>query len=143
MNKLSFCTLSQYLKEEIDPLEATSPKQSIKSVIDGRRDVGYDKLGRGELRKLRDAGVEYVKVPRKDSLEYYIFYTNRDSAKRLYDISQMHGGRLSPSSLEETREIGRLLGYKSDSIDDYVKRKFSYKVKVVPDINVDNLNDYD
>jgi hypothetical protein len=143
MNKLSFCSLSQYLNEEIDPLEATDPKGAIKSVIDGRREVGYDRLGKAELRKLEKAGVEYVIVPRKDSLVYYIFYTDKEKAKRLYDISQRHGGKLSPKSPDEAREIGTLLGYSKNSIDEYVRKKFSYKVPVVPNINIEDLNDYD
>jgi hypothetical protein len=143
MNKLSFCSLTQYLNEEIDPLEATDPKGAIKSVIDGRREVGYDRLGKAELRKLKNAGVEYVVVPRNDSLTYYIFYTNEEKARRLYDISQRHGGKLSPKSPEEAREIGALLGYEKDSIDDYVRKKFSYKVPIVPNVNIEDLSDYD
>lgn len=143
MDKLSFCSLSQYLKEEINPLEATNPKDSIKSVIDGRREVGYDRLGPSELRKLEAEGIKYVRVPRKDSLVYYIFYTNEKKARRLYDISQSHGGMLSPKTPDEAREIGTLLGYDKSSIDEYVGKKFSLTVPILPEINIDDLSDYD
>lgn len=146
MGSLSFCSFKQYLKESIDPSEAVSPLDSIQTVIDKKRDVGYHMLTDKELEILRLNNVKYIKVPRKDKLDYYIFYNDEAKALRLLEISQRHDGMLKSENYEEAIEIGKLLGYNLSAIDKHVfdkfGRRFAYtKIAIDPLIDVDNLHD--
>jgi hypothetical protein len=142
MGSLSFCSLKQFINEEIYSDEATLPANSIQSVIDSKREVGYDQLSSENLKTLELNHISYMNVPREDNLKYYIFYTNKEKALRLLEISQNHGGKLQDTSFEEAVEIGRLLGYHASSIDEYVFRRYyrHYKPYVVPIIDYPDLH---
>ena len=147
MGGLRFCSLKQFINEDIYPVETVLPIKSIQTVIDNRRNVGYDQLTDKELKFLRLNNVEYIKVPRKDKLNYYIFYNDKQKALRLLEISQLHDGMLKPDSFEEAVEIGKLLGYNALSIDKYVFDKYGrhliqQRMPVVPDVDVNDLDDY-
>jgi len=141
MGSLSFCSLKQFINEEIYSHEATNPANSIQTVIDSKREVGYAQLNNNDLKILELNNISYMKVPRVDNLKYYIFYTNKEKALHLLSISQMHDGKLQDESFEEAVEIGNLLGYNSISIDEYVFKRYHkhynpYKIPIIdyPDI---------
>jgi len=146
MGSLSFCSFKQFINETIDPIEAHFPEESIQTVIDKKRDVGYHMLTNKELEILRLNNIKYIKVPRKDKLNYYIFYNDEEQALKLLEISQLHDGILKDNSFEEAVEIGRLLGYNTISIDKYVFDKYGQhlipqKIPIMPDIDWRNLHD--
>jgi hypothetical protein len=137
MGSLSFCSLKQFINEEIYSGEATNPADSIQSVIDSKREVGYSRLSLDNLRTLELNHISYMKVPREDKFNHYIFYTNKEKALRLLEISQQHGGKLQDTSFEEAVEIGQLLGYNANSIDEYVFKRYHehYKPYYMPIID--------
>ena len=142
MGSLSFCSLRQFINEEIYSGEATNPADSIQTVIDSKREVGYSMLSAENLKTLELNHISYMKVPREDNLKYYIFYTNKEKALRLLEISQEHGGKLQDTSFEEAVEIGKLLGYNSASIDEYVFSRYKqhYKPYIPPIIDYPDLH---
>jgi hypothetical protein len=142
----SFCSLKQFINEEIHAKEAATANDAIQTVIDGKREVGYSQLSDDHLKTLKLNNIPYIKVPRKDNWNYYIFYTNKEKALRLLDISQKHNGILHDESFDEAVEIGKLLGYYDDDIDGYVFRRYHqsykpFKLRTIAHSDIENLRD--
>lgn len=146
MGNLRFCSLKDFIKEEIDSHDADLPSNSIKTVIEKKRNVGYSMLSPSCIHALESNGIRYVNVPRTDNLPYYIFWNpgHEDDAIRLLDISQTHGGLLKDESFEEAVEIGTILGYTRRSIDEYVFHRYGkHLINNVPVINEPDFYDLD
>lgn len=148
MDRFSLCSIREFINEKIHSEDANSPTSSVATVINYRRDVGYDRLNDVELSRLRSNGVGFIKVPRTDNLNYYIFYRNKEKALRLLSIAKKHNGMLSASNATEAVEIGKLLDYDERSIDTYVFKKFGVHTSkdgniVLPEPNIDDMMDYD
>jgi hypothetical protein len=118
-------TLRQILKEELDEeikaSEAYSTYNSIKTLIDGKRDVAF--VGKSTYIYLLSKyhGLKVIKVPNSDN---YIIYKKgaEDKANELLDIANKYGGFLHwQATDEDSRRIGQLLGYNQEDIEDYIK----------------------
>lgn len=128
------------LNDEIDAKEAHSDKGSLQTVIKGKRDVGVIDLKKEYIPKLEKykIGVIPIRMTSHNTI-LSIIYRDREKAFRLYDIAKGKDGYLRDDTPNEAREIGQLLGYNNDSIDEYIKRKYK---KSVP-LKTDTENDYD
>jgi len=118
-------TLKQLLKEElaeeIKASEAYSDYNSIKTIVDGKRDVAF--VGKSTYIYLLSKyhGLKVIKVPNSDN---YIIYKkgSEDKANELLDIANKYGGFLHwQATDEDSRRIGQLLGYNQEDIEDYIK----------------------
>lgn len=130
------------IKEEVDANEVLkNDDKAIKTVINGKRDVGFVELHKGNIKGIQkhNIGIMPVRVTPKNTI-MAIIYRNEEKAKRLYEFAKSHGGYLNDKTPEEAREIGKLLGYMDASIEEYVRRKYSNKTPILPE---KSPNDYD
>jgi hypothetical protein len=119
------------LKEEISAEEAYDDKDSIKTVLNGKRKLGFivlDGLDFPEkdfwdiINKF-DLGI--VKVP-SNPHRAYVFYVKEaeNEANELKDIAEKYNGYLSHKATDEdARRIGQLLGYKAEDIEKYISNR--------------------
>ena len=120
------------LKENIDASEAYDNKDSIQTVIDKKRNVGFFTL---EGINSPETFWEIVDENNLKSLEVeknphdaYIIYRpgSENQANELKDIANKYNGYLSYKATDEdTRRIGQLLGYKAEDIETYIERRKS------------------
>jgi tRNA nucleotidyltransferase/poly(A) polymerase len=131
------------IKEEIDPKEvAKDDNKAIKTVINGKRDVGFVELHKGNIRGIQkyNIGVLPVRVTPKNTI-MAVIYRDKEKGEKLYQFARSHGGYLTDSTPEEAREIGKLLGYMDASIEEYVRRKYGSKIPVMPEKSPDDYDD--
>jgi len=117
------------LIQEIKASDAYNDRDAIKTVIDGRRPLGFitlqfpTKITRDEFWDIaRHYKLQVVPVE-KNPYEAYIYYSagNRDAAIELRDIANKYDGYLSAEATkQDTVRIGQLLGYDQADIDDFV-----------------------
>jgi hypothetical protein len=128
-----YTRLQSKLVEEIHPSEAYKDADGVKTVIDGRRDVGFisDAYGYNDtlIQNIKDAGL--MLIPMKQShhaATAYVFYRKgaEENAQKLASIARKHGGYLPIETPEETYVIGRLLGYEKDAVEEFVLEKFPH-----------------
>lgn len=113
--------LKEELSEEIKASEAYSDYNSIKTIVDGKRDVAFVKKSTYIYLLSKYHGLKVIKVPNSDN---YIIYKKRaeDKANELLDIANKYGGFLHwRATDEDSRRIGQLLGYNQEDIEDYIK----------------------
>lgn len=128
------------IKEDVDGYQASRyEKIAIKSVIDGRRDVGYIELTQENSPRIikHNLGVIPVRMTSQKSM-MAIIYRDKTKALKLYNIAQSHHGYISDRNPEEAREIGRLLGYTEESIKKYIHDKYGKP----PPLRIDTADDY-
>ena len=90
----------------------------------------YEPYNQGELEyrdKVLALGFKEITFKNKEGGNTMIMHANNSRAKekatRLAKIAKKHGGFLRDKTEEEAREIGRILDYREEDIDRYVKRK--------------------
>lgn len=113
--------LKEELSEEIKASEAYSDYNSIKTIVDGKRDVAFVKKSTYIYLLSKYHGLKVIKVPDSDN---YIIYKKgaEDKANELLDIANKYGGFLHwQATDEDSRRIGQLLGYNQEDIEDYIK----------------------
>lgn len=113
--------LKEELSEEIKANEAYSDYNSIKTIVDGKRDVAFVKKSTYIYLLSKYHGLKVIKVPNSDN---YIIYKKgaEDQANELLDIANKYGGFLHwQATDEDSRRIGQLLGYNQEDIEDYIK----------------------
>lgn len=117
------------LNEEIDASEAYTDDGALKTLINGKRDVGliatYHKP-RMEKR-LRKSGLNLLSIQQRNhDIGMTIVYSNKgkQNAEKLYKFMMSRGGYLSDKTPEEARYIGKLLGYNDISISQYIRKKY-------------------
>ena len=113
--------LKEELSEEIKASEAYSDHNSIKTIVDGKRDVAFVKKSTYIYLLSKYHGLKVIKVPNSDN---YIIYKKgaEDRANELLDIANKYGGFLHwQATDEDSRRIGQLLGYNQEDIEDYIK----------------------
>ena len=120
------------LNEEIDPSEAYADMDAINTLVDEKRDVAFivkksntpenwERIK--EIIKDNDIRVERVKG---NPFEAFVAYLpgSRDKALKLKALAEKYDGYLaSNATAEDTREIGKLLGYKEDKIEEYIAKR--------------------
>jgi len=113
--------LKEELSEEIRANEAYSDYNSIKTIVDGKRDIAF--VGSSTYLYLisKFYGLKVIKVPNSPN---YIVYKKgaEDNAKELLNIANKYGGFLHwQATDEDSRRIGQLLNYNESDIEDYIK----------------------
>ena len=117
-------TIRKILMEEISAKEAYDTYESIKTIIDGKRNVGFVELNNIVYKLLLSLkSLKKIKVQSPTEVNYIIYREGSEKeAQELYDIAMKYGGSLSyTASEEDSRRIGQILGYKKDDIEDYIK----------------------
>jgi hypothetical protein len=127
--------------EEIHPKEARDDYGSLKTVINGKRDVGFLELTKEMEPKIikNNLGVIPVRMTSQRSM-MAIVYRDRNKAFKLYDYAKKYNGYITDKSPIEAREIGRLLGYTEQSIEEYVHDKYNKRTPLRTD-TPDDYND--
>jgi len=116
--------IRRILSEEISAKEAYDSYDSIKTIIDGKRDVAFIVLNNIVNRLLISLkSLKKIKVQSSTETNYIVYREGSEKeAQELYDIAMKYGGSLSyEASEEDSRRIGQILGYKQDDIEDYIK----------------------
>ncbi len=134
--------LMDYISEEIDAKEAFTDKGALKTLLNGKRDVAFIEMTKGNMGKIQKygLGVMPVRITTQGTL-MCVIYRDADKGKKLYDFARSHGGYLNDKSADEARYVGRLLGYKEETIEEYVRRKYGNKIPVLPEPSPDDYDD--
>lgn len=119
-------------KEDIDPSEAYSNLNSIKTLVDGKRKVAMIALkdqsdAADTIKLINDNGFGKIGIDQRPGDEVYVVYVPgaEADAKELVDILNRYGGYASyKASYEDTKRIGELLGYKKETIDAYLEKNY-------------------
>ena len=121
------------LKEEISAEEAINDKSSVKTVLDGKRKLGFIVLDGMDFPEknfwdiVRKFDLGIVKVP-SNPHRAYVFHVKgaENEANELKDIAEKYNGYLSHKATDEdTRRIGQLLGYKAEDIESHIEKRKS------------------
>ena len=128
------------LNEIVRRNETLDDINSLKTVINGKRDVGFIHLTKEYYKMVvkYNIGVIPVRMVSQNSM-MAIIYRDKSKAQKLHVIAMRHNGYLDDNSPIEAREIGRLLGYNENDIEKYVHNKYDKKVP----IRTDTPDDYD
>jgi hypothetical protein len=129
-------TINEEISEDIDAKEAYTEYNSVKTIIDGKRDIAFTTLFSPIVSiMIRLNGLKKMKLPQSDN---YIVYRKDaiDKAKELYDIANKYGGFLHYDATEEdSRKIGKLLGYKESDIEKYIEHNMKIRTNLPEQIN--------
>ena len=106
-------------------------------VIDSRRDVGTAHLSSDDhFSMLNKYNIKYVKVKQRiggGKLSYdnnvYVIYRDKKKVEYLLDILKTHNGFLKDRTVDDAIEFGRALEYDDESINDYIKRRYSISLE--------------
>lgn len=118
------------IKENIDPSEGYDEISSVKTIVDGKRNVAfiaslsnYEAEIIGEM--ISDNDLDSVRVPSNPHHAYIIFRKGHENqAHELLNMAEKYGGYLShKASEEDVREIGRLLEYNPESVEEFIINK--------------------
>ncbi|MFW5847361.1 MAG: hypothetical protein ACOCVF_00380 [bacterium] len=113
------------ISEEIKAEEAHKRDDAIKTLLDGKRDVATTSYLTHDEKILlgnNNIGVLLVKHPKQGY--HHILYRDKQKALRLKDIIEDNKGFLNSENPETVREIGKILGYTDESINDFISKKF-------------------
>lgn len=131
------------LYETIRASEAHRDETAIKTVIDGKRGLGWITLKGATVDRetffkiVHKYNLKLIHVP-SNPYQAIIYYRDgfESDAKELHDIAEKYNGYLAyNATLSDSRRIGQLLGYDEKDIDEYIdKVKSRY-----PDIPINEL----
>ena len=130
------------IKEEISAKEAYTDQGAIKTVLNGKRNVGFVLINKPIAQKLekKKIGVIPVRMTSQSTMTA-IIYRDKVKAYLLYEIAKRNGGYLKDKTPEEAREIGKLLEYKSSDIEEYVRKIYGNKVPIMPNKSPNDFDD--
>jgi hypothetical protein len=119
----------QLISETIHPSEAYRNIDAARTVCDGKRNVAFMAgLSYSETEEVINLINEYdldsIRVPSSSHNAYIIFRKGHDKqAYKLLNVAEKYGGYLSwKATDEDTREIGRLLEYHPEEVEEYIKK---------------------
>jgi hypothetical protein len=125
----------------IDPSEAYNDVDAINTLRDKKRDVAFivAKSNTPENWKyvqkvIQDNGIKVMYV-KGNPYDAYVAYLpgSENKATQLKDLAEKYGGYLaSNATADDTRKIGKLLGYKEDKIEQYIKDRYIDEARVLP-----------
>ena len=129
------------ITEEVHADEVHNDINALKTVINGRRDVAFVDLNKSMIEKIEKYNLKVlpVRMTSQNTIKS-IIYRDKQKALRLYHIAKSREGYLSDRNPEEAREIGQLLGYTADSIEEYVQKKYGREIPLRTD-GPDDYND--
>lgn len=125
--------------EQIDPSEAYSDGDAIKTVAQGKRNLGaittrtspYYSNFDDFVKDMQKLGLHILHVP-SNPFNMYIYYRKgaRRQAEELRDIAEKYDGYFAWYATEEdTRKIGKLLGYNDQAVEEYIRSKDQQKAE--------------
>lgn len=123
-------SFDQFIWESIRAAEATRDLDAVQTVIDNKRDLGFISLIGSTLPRekfwdmIENNNLKTIKVP-GNIFQAYIYYRPgaEKKAKELLAIARKYGGFLMwNASEEDSRQIGKLLDYDEQDIEDYIVR---------------------
>jgi hypothetical protein len=126
-------TSNTEITETINPSEAYDDEDALQTIIDAKRLVGFfTKYGASYpheklLQRVEQNNLQVLPVDGNPT-EAFIVYHPRgyEDAVELKKIAEKYGGFLSVNATrEDTIRIGELLGYDDESIDSYVKQRYT------------------
>lgn len=135
--KLTENQLKYVLSETIKASDAYDELNSIQTIIDGKRDIGF--LGttgteghNSKIRKLLvyavENGLKIINVKNRDVGYAWVIYKNNvEGAKLLADFAASKGGYLRDETPEEALFVGELLGYSPESTQEYINHRYKNK----------------
>lgn len=118
--------IKQFIFEEIEPEEAFTHPNALKTVVNGKRNIGfYGGATFDDIEALKASGLKYFPLNINNA---YVFYRDgyEEDAMRLASIARKKNGFLPAKTPEETYEIGILLGYNPEKVKKFVLNKFPY-----------------
>lgn len=117
----------QLIKETIEPQNVSDNISGVKSLCDGERGISWvSNVSENDANQIadmiNDCNLDSVRVPSNPHLAFVIFRNGYEKqAKRLLHIAEKYNGFLSVNaSDDDTREIGKLLEYNPESIEEYI-----------------------
>jgi hypothetical protein len=116
-------SIKKILREEISAKEAYNEYDSIKTIVNGKRDVAFTTLENPTTKFLIFInGLKKIKVESEDETNYIVYKKrSEDLAKELLSIANKYGGKLRFDATEEdSRRIGQILNYNPKEIEDYI-----------------------
>jgi len=120
--------------ESIHPSEAYTDINAVKTLCQGKRGVcfvaGLSEHEREVIGQMMlTCNLDIIKVP-SNPHEAYILYRAgyEENAHRLLHIAEKYGGYLDANAADkDTREIGRLLEYDDNSVEEFIKKMHKLK----------------
>ena len=135
--------LLKIFTEEIDRMDANDPLSSVQTIIDGKRGVGFTSIDKSNIELIEKNGIKIlpVRMESNNSMIGIVYHPDsKQEALQLFDIAKSKGGYLNDKTPEEAREIGQLLNYTENDIEEYVWRR--YRSENVPSDNPDDYSDF-
>jgi len=137
-------TLEKYVNEKINSDEAHRDENALKTVIDGKRDLGFIALKASTMPEktfwdeIKKHGLKTINLPLNPYNAFIYFRKGSElNAIELANIANKYGGYLSyEATRDETIRIGQLLGYEESDIQDYVDSHYEPSKEMAEDINV-------
>lgn len=124
-----------FLTEGISASEAYTDRDSIKTLVDGKRELAYLAISTQQLLDPRDH-INALKFAidndlnllpvknRSDGVAFVVYKNDLESAKQLADFAAKKEGYLKDETPEEAEFIGQLLDYDPADIQEYINRKY-------------------
>lgn len=114
--------INYLLNEEIHPHEAHNDLDSVKTVVQGKRNLCTVNFLKGDsnqkhvLKLIGQHNLKLLKVPSNNHNMYIVYVEGfKDNASELCDIAERNFGYL-PTDSPDTYRIGQLLGYFENEI---------------------------
>jgi hypothetical protein len=125
--------LTNKIKEDIDPSEAYSNLNSVKTLVAGKRKVAMialrDQSDAAEtIKVINDNGLKKISIDQRPGAEVYVVYVPgaEADAKEFTNIINRYGGYASSkASYEDTKRMGELLGYKKSTVDAFLAKNYN------------------
>ena len=125
------------INEDISRDEASSNIGSIKTIADGKRNIGFISWMDDEIEELlKKNNIKSIKVPSNPYGAYIIYKPGAEAqANELLAIAEKYNGFLSvKATKKDSIRIGQLLGYKQSDIDAYVQKNYGQKPNQIREI---------
>jgi hypothetical protein len=113
------------IQESIHKHIVRNPEDSLKAILSGKKDIDFIDVNKKFADKIEKnkIGIIPVRMTSQNSI-MSIVYTNKEKALKLYEFLKTHDMHLTDNTAEEAREIGILMGYKEENIEEYIRDKY-------------------
>jgi len=136
--------IKKLLRETINASEAHRDEDALKTVIDGKRDLGFITLKVATIPEktfwdeIKKHGLRTISLPLNPYNAFIYFRKGAElKALELSNIANKYGGYLSyEATRDETIRIGQLLGYKESDISDYINKKYPVNEQMIDGQNM-------
>jgi hypothetical protein len=133
---------NEEINEEISVKDVRTNIDSIKSVLNNKRNVGFAEINKAIAQKLEKKKISVIPTRMTSHQTMMaIIYRDKINAYLLYEIVKRNNGYIADRTPEEAREIGRLLEYKPSDVENYIRNKYGSKVPIMSDKSPDDFDD--